>query len=133
MATDKQAVNVPISVGELIDKITILQIKRARINDAVKQVNIINELGALLDVMTSLDMPTGINELISHLRQTNEMLWGIEDEVRICERNGRFDSLFINLARSVYVQNDRRAAIKREINELTGSLFVEEKSYEPHR
>lgn len=122
--------SAPISLGELIDKITILEIKRARISDPDKLNNIRREL----DLLNTLwvDSPYAaqdIEPLKAQLKQVNEQLWEIEDEIREKERAGTFDAGFIELARSVYFRNDERAAAKRRINEALGSDLVEEKSY----
>jgi tetratricopeptide (TPR) repeat protein len=119
---------VPISLGELIDKITILEIKSERIDDPKKSANIRREL----DLLLAVPQPAPTAEaarLKDELKQVNEMLWEIEDQIRICEREQNFGPDFIALARSVYQTNDRRSAIKRQINDLSGSALVEEKSY----
>ena len=123
---------IPASVGELIDKITILEIKRERITDAAKQQNIQRELLALMAVVEQqqLGYPSGsLANLGRELSAVNQQLWTIEDDIRSCERQGDFGARFIELARAVYHRNDERAAIKRQINELCGSELVEEKSY----
>jgi hypothetical protein len=120
----------PISVGELIDKITILRIKRERIRAAPAQANIEHELDRLLEIRAgaSLDV-AGLAVLEDELLQVNGRLWDVEDELRALERNRNFGERFIDLARSVYRLNDRRSVLKRRINEVTGSGIVEEKSY----
>ena len=123
---------IPASVGELIDKITILEIKRERITDAAKQQNIQRELLALMAVVEQqqLGYPSGsLDNLGRELSAVNQQLWMIEDDISACERQGDFGARFIELARAVYHRNDERAAIKRQINELCGSELVEEKSY----
>ena len=123
---------VPASVGELIDKITILEIKQQRIHDPVKQHNIGRELAALMEVVQQhkLGYPAGdLAELGRELSAVNQQLWTIEDDIRECERQGDFGPRFVELARAVYRRNDERAAIKRRINEQCGSELVEEKSY----
>jgi hypothetical protein len=123
---------IPASVGELIDKITILEIKRERIADSAKQQNIQRELLALMAVVEQqqLGYPSGsLANLGRELSAVNQQLWTIEDDIRACERQGDFGARFIELARAVYHRNDERAAIKRQINELCGSELVEEKSY----
>lgn len=121
---------VPVSVGELVDKITILQIKSARIGDEGKRCNVRRELAELTRLREQyVPEDPALAELIAELKQINEQLWEIEDEIRVCERNGDFSQRFIELARSVYKTNDQRMAIKREINALLGSALVEEKSY----
>lgn len=118
----------PISVGELIDKITILEIKLDSIEDEIKRKNIHNELDHLTDILASLKLPD-ITRLRKQLKQVNNELWVIEDNKRECEHNQDFGSFFIEQARQVYIKNDFRARIKREINVFCGSTIVEEKSY----
>ena len=121
---------VPISVGELLDKISILEIKAAAIEDAAKQANVRRELAALEAVRgREVAATPELRALYAELKSANQALWHIEDEIREHERGGQFDERFIELARSVYRTNDRRAVVKRRINELTGSDLVEEKSY----
>lgn len=121
---------VPISVGELLDKITILEIKAVLLLDPAQRANVRRELAALEAVRDRQLAPSSdLERLCSELKAVNRRLWDIEDEIRAHERNGRFDARFIELARGVYRENDRRAALKRRINELTGSEIVEEKSY----
>jgi|ERR1051326_2609799 hypothetical protein len=120
----------PISVGELIDKITILRIKRERIRAAPARANVERELDCLLDIRAraSLDR-VELAALEDELFQVNGRLWDIEDELRALEQNGKFAERFIELARSVYRLNDQRSVLKRRINTVTGSAIVEEKSY----
>jgi hypothetical protein len=122
-----------ISPGELFDKIVILEIKKARIRDGEKLRNIEVELD-LLKGIWSENIPSSpkLNTLYKEMKTVNERLWDIEDDVRRCERNNDFGEEFIRLARSVYLTNDRRSAIKREISELLGARIMEEKSYEPY-
>ncbi len=122
-------IHVPVSAGELIDKITILRIKAERIGMA-KKPNVAHEL-RLLEAISNRELPHSpeLAALTGRLAEVNARLWDIEDAKRACERRGAFGSDFVELARSVYIENDRRAAIKRRINELTGSDIVEEKSY----
>ena len=123
---------IPASVGELIDKITILEIKQQRIADAAKQLNISRELQALMAVVgeQELGYPLGaLAELGQQLSAVNQQLWDIEDDIRECERQADFGTRFVELARAVYHRNDERAALKRSINEQCGSELVEEKSY----
>jgi hypothetical protein len=125
-------VQVPASIGELIDKITILEIKRDRINDAAKLLNVKRELDVLQAVVKEAELgyPEGqLAELGAKLRAVNGLLWTIEDDIREYERRQEFGDQFIALARAVYRRNDERAALKREINVLMGSDLVEEKSY----
>lgn len=117
----------PISVGELIDKITILSIKLDHTSDTSKIQNItreLNELSELLDLDTVI-----VRNLSLELKCINEIIWKIEDEIRIKEKAKLFDQEFIDLARSVYIYNDKRAVVKRQINELTNSHIIEEKIY----
>ena len=121
---------VPVAPGELIDKITILQIKAERIADAAKRHNVGVELAALTAVRDgALAASPELSRLTAELKSVNEALWDIEDAIRDCERAQDFGPRFIELARSVYRQNDRRAALKRQVNELLGSQLIEEKSY----
>jgi hypothetical protein len=120
----------PISVGELLDKITILEIKAELLTDPAQRENVLRELAALAAVRCREVAPSpGLEALCGELKAVNRQLWDIEDEIRVHERDGRFDARFIELARAVYRENDRRAALKRRINQLTGSEIVEEKSY----
>ena len=124
---------VPVSVGEVLDKITILQIKLAHISDADKRVNIQNELDALLPLMAGDGFATDeMQGLMAELKSVNEVLWDIEDDIREKEAAKSFDAEFIKLARAVYVTNDKRAEIKKQINLATGSPLIEEKSYESY-
>lgn len=121
---------VPIAPGELIDKITILEIKSARIDDAAKLANVEVELRELSAVREASVPPEDrVTALTAALKTVNETLWEVEDDLREHERNGDFGPRFVELARAVYKTNDRRAALKREINVLLGSAIVEEKSY----
>jgi tetratricopeptide (TPR) repeat protein len=129
-ADSSAPVMVAVSAGELIDKITILEIKSERITDAAKLAHVRAELAALRAARSQALAPSEpLEALTADLRAVNEALWQVEDEIRLCERNGDFGPRFIALARSVYQQNDRRAALKREINTLLGSDLVEEKAY----
>lgn len=123
---------IETGAGELIDKITILQIKTERIVEATKLVNIRRELDMLERARaSSLPASPELDRLEDDLKHVNEALWDIEDEIRRCEEAGEFGERFVRLARSVYKQNDRRTALKRRINALTGARIVEEKSYAP--
>lgn len=125
---------VPVSHGELIDKITILEIKAERIGDAAKRANVRTELDLLNGVWAAdTAAHTDIGKERAGLRAVNEALWEIEDRIRLKEKARAFDAEFIELARSVYVRNDERAALKRAINEKLGSTLVEEKSYQDYR
>jgi len=120
----------PISVGELLDKISILEIKAEAIDDPAKQANVLRELAALDAVRDRAVPPAlGLEALDVELRAVNRALWRIGEDIRAVERAGLFDERFIELARGAYRHNDRRAVLKRRINELTGSEIVEEKSY----
>ncbi len=125
-----RTIAIPSAVGELIDKITILEIKTQRIGDAAKLRNVTRELDLLRESQSreGIDHPR-LESLKSALAAVNAELWEIEDEIRICERKADFGERFIALARAVYQTNDRRAAIKREINLLFDSAIIEEKSY----
>lgn len=124
---------IEVPAGDLIDRITILEIKAARIGDAGKLANVQAELSALSAVWER-DVPDSpeLRSARDALAAVNLALWEIEDAIRLCERDGDFGPRFVELARSVYRTNDRRAALKREINALTGSRLVEEKSYAPY-
>jgi hypothetical protein len=121
---------IPVAYGELIDKITILEIKAERLEDASKRVNVEREL-ALLRETWAADSKSGtdISDLHQQLHAINARLWDIEEGKRACERERCFDASFVELARQVYIGNDERARIKRAINERLGSSIVEEKSY----
>ena len=126
-------VNVEISIGEFFDKITILEIKKERINNAGKLVNINKELDGLNDLLSKLSFTReDVAQEVSELSKINEALWEIEDDIREKESKKVFDEEFIELARSVYITNDKRSDIKRDINIKLGSDFVEEKSYEEY-
>ena len=125
---------VPVSPGELLDKITILRIKSERVRDPVKLDNVRRELELL--ELTRRNALTGDSELAAEeaqLSQVNAELWDIEDRIRELEAQQRFDADFIRLARSVYLRNDERAAIKHRINRKLNSTILEEKSYQPYR
>lgn len=124
----------PVSFGELLDKIAILQIKSERMTDPAKLTNVRNELTALeLSWMAHPAAGHDIVRLRAELKSVNERLWVIEDDIRIKEKAQAFDDEFIQLARSVYFENDERARIKKEINLALGSAYVEEKSYQDYR
>ena len=125
---------VPTSFGELIDKITILRIKSERIENGEKLQNIMNELKMLEEIKgESIPPSIDIQDEFAQLKITNETLWDIEDHIRAKENRKEFDGEFIQLARSVYIENDRRAGIKRRINQKLGSSILEEKSYTDYR
>ena len=124
---------VPISPGELLDKITILRIKAARISDAGKVANVKHELMLLEKTWRdSGAAAVNVGNEEANLTHVNEKLWVIEDEIRDEERAKRFTEKFIELARAVYFTNDERAAIKKRVNTLLGSTIVEEKSYKSY-
>lgn len=128
-----QEIRVPISPGELLDKITILRIKSRRMSDPMKLAHIRLELDALQETWTnSAYARADIDADVDALMAVNERLWTIEDDIRDKERLQAFDAEFIRLARAVYRQNDERAAIKRRVNLTLGSSIVEEKSYSPY-
>jgi hypothetical protein len=122
---------VPVSVGELFDKISILEIKSERLTDQAKLKNVTTEMRLLREIAAKLDLGDrlALNEILPRLKAVNEQIWDAEDEIRDCERHGVFDDRFLKVARSIYRLNDARAAAKREINVLTSSTVVEEKSY----
>jgi hypothetical protein len=127
-------IEVPVSPGELLDKITILRIKSARMRDASKLTNVRTELEALERIWSAspyaaVDVATDVNALLA----VNERLWTIEDDIRDKERAQTFDGDFVRLARAVYIENDERAAIKRRLNVKLGSSLIEEKSYAEYK
>ena len=125
---------IPISPGELLDKITILQIKSERISDPDKVANVKTELGMLNQVWQhAVDSDDTISALTAELKSVNEALWEIEDDIRDEERNRRFGERFIELARAVYVTNDQRADAKKRVNLHLNSAIVEEKSYQDYQ
>jgi hypothetical protein len=127
-------IEVPVSPGELLDKITILRIKSARMRDASKLANVRSELEALERIWNAspyaaVDVASDVNALLA----VNERLWTIEDDIRDKERAQTFDGDFVRLARAVYIENDERAAIKRRLNVKLGSSLIEEKSYAEYK
>jgi hypothetical protein len=132
-------ISVPISPGELLDKITILRIKSKRMSDAAKLSNVRRELKVLEETWASCAYAASAHGAadiaadVSALLEVNERLWMIEDDIRDQERAQQFDGEFIRLARAVYFENDERAAIKRRINLKLGSAIVEEKSYADYK
>lgn len=123
-------VSVDISPGELIDKITILEIKLERITDDAKLANVQIEYDTLTRARDeAIASSEKLDEISAKLKKVNEALWEIEDDIRDCERNKDFGETFIKLARAVYMTNDKRMEVKREINDFLGSRLVEEKSY----
>ena len=123
-------VTIEIGPGELIDKITILEIKSAHIAPGAKLSNVRTELGVLVTARDAGIVPSAeLDVLTADLKTINETLWRIEDEIRDCERAADFGPRFIALARAVYRTNDQRAAVKRRINDLLDAHIIEEKSY----
>ncbi len=125
---------VPVSVGEVADKIAILEIKNERIKDEAKLVNVRAELSALSATFNQQfpNLGEDVIAALKELKEINEKLWVIEDDIRICESKQDFGSTFIELARAVYFTNDERAKVKKVINLALGSKYVEEKSYEDY-
>lgn len=125
------SLSIPVSYGELLDKLTILRIKTERITDADKLVNVRHELAELEACwqQAAAKLDAGVDEQITELKSINEKLWDIEDAIRDREKARLYDEEFIRLARSVYITNDRRAEVKKRINMKLGSDLVEEKSY----
>ena len=127
-------IQAPVSFGELLDKIAILQIKSERMSDPAKLVNVRNELSALESTwMAHPAASVDVARLRQELKAVNERLWVIEDDIRLKEKAQAFDDEFIALARAVYFENDERARIKKDINLALGSAYVEEKSYQDYR
>ncbi|WP_298934058.1 hypothetical protein [uncultured Ramlibacter sp.] len=128
-----QAIEVPVSAGELFDKQTILRIKQERISDAAKLAHVGRELGLLDGIAAGLlqgaPQAADVNVLVAELHAVNSTLWDLENSVRAAEAAQRFDAAFIGSARSIYAGNDRRAALKLRINQLLGSDIVEVKSH----
>jgi len=123
----------PISPGELLDKLTILDIKSERIDNTAKLANVAHEKKLLDAVWASAQMDSDqIQSLRRELKQINERLWDIEDAIRLCEHGEDFGQRFVELARAVYITNDRRAGVKKQINLALGSAIVEEKSYQDY-
>ena len=123
----KKIINAPISIGELIDKITILEIKKNKLQNS-KLENVLKELSFLRKLMEKHQIEI-TDDLFTQLKEINLTLWNIEDQIRIKEKNKEFDNIFIELARSVYFKNDKRSEIKKRINRLSNSEITEEKSY----
>ena len=123
----KKIINAPISIGELVDKITILEIKKNKLQNS-KLKNVLKELSFLRKLMEKHQIEITDN-LFTELKEINLTLWNIEDQIRIKEKNKEFDNIFIELARSVYFTNDKRSEIKKRINRLSNSEITEEKSY----
>ena len=124
---DLSSILAPVSLGELIDKITILEIKQIHMT-GIKLKNVDKELKLLRKILQDENLEIDI-DLINNLKEVNNNLWEIEDNIRIKERNQEFDKEFVELARSVYKENDKRASLKKEINQKYNSELIEEKSY----
>ena len=125
-------INTPISLGELVDKISILIIKKKNISDSIKVEHVTKELDFLQKTLKEYISEDKINKFIQQLININSKLWKIEDDIRECERKKIFDQTFIDLARSVYFTNDERAKVKYDINRTSGSELVEVKSYKEY-
>jgi len=125
-------INTPISLGELVDKISILIIKQQNITDEIKLDHVKKELDFLQKTLMNYVQQEEINNHLENLININSKLWNIEDDIRECERKKMFDQTFIDLARSVYFTNDERAKVKNDINKTFGSELVEVKSYEEY-
>lgn len=125
-------IEIPVAIGELVDKITILEIKNERIADAEKLKNIRLELAMLNERRNRLNETRQMTELAAALKEVNGRIWDLEDVIRDCERRHDFGELFVDTARAIYRTNDERASIKRQINAASGSKIVEEKSYKPY-
>ena len=126
-------IRVPVSPGEVLDKITILEIKSERMEDPEKVANVRAELALLQDTWANAVAEDGVvRDLHAQLREINEALWEIEDDIRDKERLKEFDERFIELARGVYFTNDRRSQVKKRLNQHLGSQIVEEKSYKDY-
>ena len=125
-------INTPISLGELVDKISILIIKEKNITDETKLDHVKKELDFLQKTLMNYVQKEEINNYLENLININSKLWNIEDDIRECERKKLFDQTFIDIARSVYFTNDERAKVKNDINKIFGSELVEVKSYEEY-
>ena len=129
----RRQIQAPISVGELIDKITILEIKAAHLRDPERSRNVATELQLLEETRAQAGLDnSAMKPFAADLKAINAALWRIEDDIRACEANADFGPRFIELARSVYLTNDRRAALKREIDIAFGSTIVGEKAHSDH-
>lgn len=126
-------IEAPVSWGELVDKITILQIKSDRMTDEGKLANVRKELSLLTEKLGAHAENPEVSRLTKALYDVNAALWDIEDDIRDCENAGDFGDKFVQLARSVYITNDKRAELKREVNFALGSGLMEEKSYQKYK
>ncbi len=125
-------IQCPVSLGELVDKISILRIKLEKITDEKKREHVALEEAALTKTLESLKLPNSINEHLQKMIDINTKLWIIEDDIRDCERAKKFDQSFIDLARAVYITNDERFKRKNAINQLFNSTYNEVKSYQEY-
>ena len=125
-------IKIPVSAGELVDKISILKIKKKNVIDQNKKENINRELDMLTDIYNEINNANKLDNFLKKLLEVNQKLWEIEDQIRVLERKKQFDKDFILLARSVYIENDKRFEIKNEINTFLGSAIKEEKLYEDY-
>jgi hypothetical protein len=126
------SIDMKVPLGDAFDKMTILEIKAQNVSDNDKKININNELSYIKEKLSKYFESTELKDLYKDLKDVNQALWDIEDSIRLKEKDKSFDQGFIDLARSVYVTNDKRAVIKKEINILLNSEFVEEKIYEKY-
>jgi hypothetical protein len=126
------SIDMKVPLGDAFDKMTILEIKAQNVSDNDKKININNELSYIKEKLNKYFESTELKDLYKDLKDVNQALWDIEDSIRLKEKDKSFDQGFIDLARSVYVTNDKRAVIKKEINILLNSEFVEEKIYEKY-
>ncbi|MBI60781.1 hypothetical protein CL657_06165 [bacterium] len=133
MSNKRNTISIPISPGELLDKLTILEIKLERIKDKKKLTNISYEYDSLKTIVQhDISQSSKLDALYQELKLINGKLWEIEDDIRDCERDQDFSDTFVQLARSVYITNDKRASLKKDINIYLGSQLVEEKSYQAY-
>ncbi len=133
MSDKLNTISIPISPGELLDKLTILEIKLERIKDKEKLTNVSYEYDSLKTIVQrDISQSSKLDTLYQELKLINGKLWDIEDDIRDCERDQDFSDTFVQLARSVYITNDKRASLKKDINTYLGSHLVEEKSYQSY-
>ena len=125
-------ITIPASIGELVDKLTILNIKLENVTNKEKKENLVKEKNKLQKIYDDLNFDDEMDQFFNQLMTINKKLWNIEDEIRILERNKQFDEKFIKLARSVYITNDERFSIKNKINNFVGSNIKEEKLYQKY-
>lgn len=122
-------VAVKVSVGELLDKLSILEIKKNKIDNQEKLIHVQNEYDTLIPIASEFLRDSEIKQVYEDLKKTNENLWVIEDDIRVKESKKEFDSIFIDLARQVYITNDKRFEFKNKLNKITNSVIQEQKSY----